>query len=104
MKDPYRQVATGMDFEVSFTHCDFNLGNAYMAAKDHYRAACQYIKVIKESPFHYTASKKSSSAKVLKFNSVSCYAHAWSNLAVIFLLLSTFARGTEAETRATTAA
>ena len=25
----------------------------------------------------------------MKFNSISCYAHAWSNLAVIFLLMST---------------
>ena len=25
----------------------------------------------------------------LKFNSISCYAHTWSNLAVVFLLMTT---------------
>ena len=27
--------------------------------------------------------------KDLRFNSVSCYAHTWSNLAVLFLLMTT---------------
>jgi hypothetical protein len=40
----------------------------------------------------------------MKFNSASCFAHSWSNLAVIFLLLSTEVRGSPDEARAVKAA
>lgn len=72
-----------------------------MALKDHMQAAEHYINVLRTSPFRYLKEKTNQVATKLKFNSISCYAHAWSNLAVIFLLVSTLTRGTPDEIQAT---
>ena len=55
-----------------------------------------YYTGLETSPFRFCEEKKAASGEgpetvVLppKFNSVSCYAHTWSNLAVLFLLMTT---------------
>ena len=59
-------------------------------------AASHYFTGLETSPFRFCAQNQPSgkveagSDKVaLKFNSISCYAHTWSNLAVVFLLMTT---------------
>lgn len=63
-----------------------------MADKEHAKAAKCYFKVLKSSPLKDVDStetlKQNKAQGQLHFNSQSCYAHTWSNLAVIFLLLS----------------
>ena len=84
---------SGLPPAVVFTHLDFNFGNYYMALKDHLMAAEYYFRVVVHSPFAFSSQKRSTKTckeVTLRFNSISCYAHAWSNLAVIFLLLSSF--------------
>ena len=63
---------------------------------------------LETSPFRYCAQRqpveenKDEEAKEqnpaeklpLKFNSISCYAHTWSNLAVLFLLMTTVGHST----------
>ena len=72
-----------------------------MALKQHEAAADHFYNVLEKSPFRYCPEKQPAisseeqkeeskkESQPLKFNSISCYAHAWSNLAVIFLLMST---------------
>lgn len=74
-----------------FTHADYNAGNSFMADKEHGKAADCYFKVLQASGLKEVDSEKTGEVEPqagLHFNSQSCYAHTWSNLAVIFLLLS----------------
>ena len=78
-----------------YSHLSFNYANYYMHFKQALEAADHFYKGLETSPFRFCASKQPSATEekkedvVLKFNSVSCYAHTWSNLAVLFLLMTT---------------
>ena len=61
-------------------------------------AADLYYTGLETSPFRFCAEKKGTTTESVsteeekfepKFNSISCYAHTWSNLAVLFLLMTT---------------
>lgn len=60
-----------------------------MALKDHGTALQYYHEALKISPFSDASSFEGAPAKPGSFNSQSCYAHTLSNLAVIYLLMST---------------
>lgn len=71
-----------------------------MHFKQALEAADHYFTGLETSPFRFCHHKRPTrseeenasnggAAAALKFNSVSCYAHTWSNLAVLFLLMTT---------------
>ena len=76
----------------TFTHADYNAGNSFSADNEHCKAAECYFRVLNASILKEVDTEKciesEASSETLHFNSQSCYAHTWSNLAVIFLLLS----------------
>ena len=63
-----------------------------MAKKEHASAAENYVNVLQRSPLAAVGTESTNQSELreqkLHFNSQSCYAHTWSNLAVIFLLAS----------------
>ena len=67
----------------------YNLGNVYMALKDHSQALDYYHQALQMSPFSQAATFEGAPEKSGSYNSQSCYAHTLSNLAVIYLLMST---------------
>lgn len=83
-----------------YSHLHFNFGSYHMHFKQAMEAADHYFTGLETSPFRFCMHKRpskteeekvgdSEAAAGLKFNSVSCYAHTWSNLAVLFLLMTT---------------
>jgi hypothetical protein len=88
----FKEYVNSQEKVVIFTHVDYNLANCFMAKKEHAAAAENYVNVLQRSPLAAVGSDSTSqseeSEQKLHFNSQSCYAHTWSNLAVIFLLAS----------------
>jgi TolA-binding protein len=88
----FKEYLNSQENVVIFTHVDYNLGNCFMAKKEHAMAAENYVNVLQRSPLARVKSDSTAqgeeSDQKLHFNSQSCYAHTWSNLAVIFLLAS----------------
>ena len=74
-----------------YCHLLYNLGNYFMAVKDHSKALDMYHEAVRSSPFLQCGSFASDEKfdGMLSFNSRSCFAHTLSNLAVIYLLMST---------------
>jgi len=61
-----------------------------MAIKNHTKAIEYYIMALQRSPYNgINTFEGFEDIDGLKFNSQSCYAHTLSNLAVIYLLIST---------------
>ena len=79
----------GFSEQLPYCHLLYNLGNYYMAVKDHSKALEMYNEAVRTSPFLQCGSFQGDTATKLSFNSRSCFAHTLSNLAVIYLLMST---------------
>jgi tetratricopeptide (TPR) repeat protein len=78
---------------LAYSHLYYNLGNLFLARKDHFCALSYYQESIKCSPYRLLKDFKDYDDASIKpkprLNSQSCYANAFSNLAVIYLLIST---------------
>ena len=73
-----------------YSHLHFNFGNYHMHFKQALEAADLFYTGLETSPYRYCSDKSDISQDEFefKFNSKSCYAHTWNNLAVLFLLVS----------------
>ena len=82
--------------KLPYSHLYFNFGNYYMNLKQATEAAEMYFTGLETSPFRFSTEKKAAAPVPTaaqeegvsfepKFNSISCYAHTWSNLAVVFM-------------------
>ena len=86
-----------------FSHLYYNIGNVYMALNKHSDALRYYVKAL-QSPYRQASYTTDFEDVESRFNSQSCYAHTWSNMAVIYLLVSTGTVGVGGDYKRCTAA